>query len=221
MEQLLEDLNKLAEELKSNDPDRYATKVEEIDYEELIETIEEKKITETEWVPLSKNEKNEKARILYDNQIPMPGQKIPILEKINVPITRDVIEYETRFHEYKTGIFFKDTHSIPYQVMKSKQITDNYETTKIVGWKDEKPMKLPQSFFVASLTGQMKPQQVEKIVPVKVINKRPAKRRIEVGYEKHSPEHYQKLAAEEIKKRLVSSIRRQNNPQGLNRLERK
>lgn len=175
MNQLLEELNKLAEEIRINDPDRFAKKEEIIDIEELEETIEQREITETEWVELTPEEIGTKARNLFNNQVPMPVQKIPILSTVRKSITREVLEYE--YHEYETGIFFKDKHTIPYQVAKYRQITDHYVTTEVTGWEDGPSIKIPETFFIQSLVGQMKPQQVKKIVDVKVIYKKPGKKK--------------------------------------------
>ena len=211
MDDLLQRRDILAEQLRERDPNRFATKEYEQEVQEAEDYIEDEPLKVTEWVALSTEEIEIKAKKMFDNQIPIPGQLIP--RKVIRQVTKDVVNYvpevKTENKEYSSGWWlFKKKFVVPIQTIKFNEVLKKV-TEDVVDYEFDKgeDIKMNLEYFSRMLDGQMKPEVVEKIIPTRKVRIRPVMKKIKVNQDRYDFEHYQKLAVEEMQKGLLNSIR--------------
>jgi len=197
----------LATQLRETDPDRFATVEEVIPIEVPEEYIEDIEMETVEMIPLSESEIAEKAKELFENQPLLNGGLVPHpTERQTMKINKLIPKSETKYHTFKTGIIFKDKHTIPYQTFTFEEKEEIIDIgPKYV--QGDSP-KLPIEFFINQLKNEMKPIKVKKVIPIKMVRITQGSKLIEVNHERHDFEHYRKLAVEQIKSEFLQKFQK-------------
>ncbi|OMJ88642.1 hypothetical protein SteCoe_9337 [Stentor coeruleus] len=208
MIRLIEKRDELARVIQSNDPQRLS------EYEIVIDVHIPEEYTElvlmkvTEWVPLTEEEKKDKANKFYEESkgldqgyaLRATGRKIAKEKIVGFKERR-----EKRRVAISNGMFRGDKvirwEDIFQDPIKETFYEDELEIVKL------EEMKMPLEHFLRAVSNDAKPITTEKFVPMKKVRPKIIQQVIGYNQERYGFEHYQQLATEEIEREMRYNIR--------------
>ena len=196
MDSLLLRRERLAEELRKNDPNRYVTEETEIEIDVPESYTETMNIPYTEFVPYTEAEINERAKRMQDAD---PGE--PKITKTMIIVKSKSHVPETRSREVSTGLFGMWKSTVSETIYAEKEI----ETPTEVSETEMVPRKL--EYFKAFYIGQGKAENRNREIPIEKVRFKKSTKMIPSHHERHEFSHYINLATQQLDEEIRNSIR--------------